>query len=602
MIDLSGFMPVELTEQLRFILDLGGAIVAALDRRRHRRPAAPAGDRRLHARRASSSGRSRRASSVARSRSRSWPRSASSCCCSRSGVEFSIRELRSVGRIVIPGGVAQVLLVLASGALVMALLGHGPARGVHRRAPACRCRRRSSCSSSSSIAARWTASTAGRPSAGRSSRTSRRSCSSWPAAAGRRRRHRPVRARHGEGGRLPGHRLRRRDAPAAVGVRARSRGSGRASCSCWPSSPRRCMTAFVSSAVFGLSLALGAFVAGVLVSESELSHQAAAEVTPFRDLFAVLFFVSVGMLVDPAALVADAPMVAVLVVVAVVVKGVSIAVLGRALGLPMRSAILLGGDHGPGRRVQLHPGRERPPPRPARRADLQHRPRHGRRDDRAEPVRHQARRPTCQRAGRRVSWPAAGRRHGGRRSPALGGCTGGARPGPSRPSTADEESRRPGDRRAGRRPGRPSGRHAPLRSRASAAWSSIGTPDASRPSKRLGAAHGLRRRRQPGDPQARRAGPGARPGHHHRRPADSPPGRRARTHPEPAAADRVAGPRTSARSPRSRDWASRAWRTRRPRPPSSSRGTPSSAWACPAPELSGIVTGLRRDAYGRDLG
>ena len=67
------------------------------------------------------------------------------------------------------------------------------------------------------------------------------------------------------------------------------------------------MTAFISSAVFGLSLALGAFVAGVLVSESELSHQAAAEVTPFRDLFAVLFFVSVGMLVDPAALVADAP-------------------------------------------------------------------------------------------------------------------------------------------------------------------------------------------------------------------------------------------------------------------------------------------------------
>ena len=89
-------------------------------------------------------------------------------------------------------------------------------------------------------------------------------------------------------------------------------------------------------------LALGAFVAGVLVSESELSHQAAAEVTPFRDLFAVLFFVSVGMLVDPAALAADAPMVAVLVVVAVAVKGVSIAILGRGLGLPTRSAILLG--------------------------------------------------------------------------------------------------------------------------------------------------------------------------------------------------------------------------------------------------------------------
>ena len=70
----------------------------------------------------------------------------------------------------------------------------------------------------------------------------------------------------------------------------------------------------VSSAVFGLSVALGSFVAGILVSESELSYQAAAEVIPFRDLFAVLFFVSVGMLVDPAALVDDAALVALLVV------------------------------------------------------------------------------------------------------------------------------------------------------------------------------------------------------------------------------------------------------------------------------------------------
>lgn len=102
-------------------------------------------------------------------------------------------------------------------------------------------------------------------------------------------------------------------------------------------------TAFVSSAVFGLSLALGAFVAGLLVSESEVSYQAAAEVIPFRDLFAVLFFVSVGMLVDPAALVAQAPTVALLVVIAVVVKGAMSAGLARALGLPTRSALLLGG-------------------------------------------------------------------------------------------------------------------------------------------------------------------------------------------------------------------------------------------------------------------
>jgi CPA2 family monovalent cation:H+ antiporter-2 len=103
------------------------------------------------------------------------------------------------------------------------------------------------------------------------------------------------------------------------------------------------LTAFVSSALFGLSIALGAFVAGILVSESDLSYQAAAEVIPFRDLFAVLFFVSVGMLVDPRALIESGPLVAVLVVIAVVGKGAVVALLGRAFGLPIRSALLLGG-------------------------------------------------------------------------------------------------------------------------------------------------------------------------------------------------------------------------------------------------------------------
>jgi len=53
-----------------------------------------------------------------------------------------------------------------------------------------------------------------------------------------------------------------------------------------------------SAAAFGLSVALGAFVAGVVVSETETSHQVAADVVPLRDAFAVLFFVSVGMLLD----------------------------------------------------------------------------------------------------------------------------------------------------------------------------------------------------------------------------------------------------------------------------------------------------------------
>ncbi len=107
------------------------------------------------------------------------------------------------------------------------------------------------------------------------------------------------------------------------------------------------LAAFLSSAVFGLSLALGAFVAGLIVSESDLAHHAAGEITPFRDLFAVLFFVSVGMLVDPAAVVTDWPAVIVLLGVATLVKGVVSTVLGWALRMPLRSAILLGAVIGP---------------------------------------------------------------------------------------------------------------------------------------------------------------------------------------------------------------------------------------------------------------
>ena len=52
--------------------------------------------------------------------------------------------------------------------------------------------------------------------------------------------------------------------------------------------------------LFGVSIALGAFVAGVVVNESPLSHQVGADVLPFQEAFAVLFFVSIGMLVNPA--------------------------------------------------------------------------------------------------------------------------------------------------------------------------------------------------------------------------------------------------------------------------------------------------------------
>ncbi|SCY78975.1 YbaL family putative K(+) efflux transporter [Microvirga guangxiensis] len=64
-------------------------------------------------------------------------------------------------------------------------------------------------------------------------------------------------------------------------------------------------TAFAAAELFGVSFALGAFFAGMVLSESELSHQAASETLPLRDAFAVLFFVSVGMLFDPMILVND---------------------------------------------------------------------------------------------------------------------------------------------------------------------------------------------------------------------------------------------------------------------------------------------------------
>jgi CPA2 family monovalent cation:H+ antiporter-2 len=81
--------------------------------------------------------------------------------------------------------------------------------------------------------------------------------------------------------------------------------------------------AYAATELFGVSLALGAFFAGMMLSESRLSQQAAQESLPLRDAFAVLFFVSVGMLFDPRIIV-EAP-VAMLVTVFIIVIGKSIA-------------------------------------------------------------------------------------------------------------------------------------------------------------------------------------------------------------------------------------------------------------------------------------
>jgi CPA2 family monovalent cation:H+ antiporter-2 len=97
--------------------------------------------------------------------------------------------------------------------------------------------------------------------------------------------------------------------------------------------------AFVSSSVFGVSFALGAFLAGVVVSESDMSHQAAADALPLRDAFAVLFFVSVGMLLDPAYLAANPIPVLAVVALVVVGKAVTKLLIVAGAGYPPRVAL-----------------------------------------------------------------------------------------------------------------------------------------------------------------------------------------------------------------------------------------------------------------------
>ncbi|HUI27212.1 MAG TPA: cation:proton antiporter, partial [Candidatus Kryptonia bacterium] len=76
------------------------------------------------------------------------------------------------------------------------------------------------------------------------------------------------------------------------------------------------------AAQFGLSLAFGALVAGLVVSESEYSHQAVAEILPFRDTFNSIFFTSVGMLLPVSVLLQHLPSLLALVIVLIAIKGV----------------------------------------------------------------------------------------------------------------------------------------------------------------------------------------------------------------------------------------------------------------------------------------
>jgi len=100
-------------------------------------------------------------------------------------------------------------------------------------------------------------------------------------------------------------------------------------------------TAFGAAELFGVSLALGAFLAGVIIGESGVSHQVGAEVLPFREVFSVLFFVSVGMLVNPASIVENFGHLVLLTLLIIAGKGLITLSLGLVLPSSARTMVVV---------------------------------------------------------------------------------------------------------------------------------------------------------------------------------------------------------------------------------------------------------------------
>ncbi|WP_179994970.1 cation:proton antiporter [Acinetobacter sp. YH16053] len=100
--------------------------------------------------------------------------------------------------------------------------------------------------------------------------------------------------------------------------------------------------AFGAYKVFGVSMALGAFFAGMVVKESDFSHRAEEETLPLREIFSILFFVAVGMLFDPRILIEEP--IHVLAVVAIVMVGKTIAAMALVLFFryPLNTALTVG--------------------------------------------------------------------------------------------------------------------------------------------------------------------------------------------------------------------------------------------------------------------
>jgi CPA2 family monovalent cation:H+ antiporter-2 len=99
--------------------------------------------------------------------------------------------------------------------------------------------------------------------------------------------------------------------------------------------------AFAAASLFDVSFALGAFFAGMVMSESELSQRAASETLPLRDAFAVLFFVSVGMLFDPMILLNDPLPILAVVLIIILGKSAAAFLIVRMFGHPTSTALTI---------------------------------------------------------------------------------------------------------------------------------------------------------------------------------------------------------------------------------------------------------------------
>lgn len=100
-------------------------------------------------------------------------------------------------------------------------------------------------------------------------------------------------------------------------------------------------TALGAAELFSVSLALGAFLAGVVIGESEVSHQVGAEILPFRDIFSAVFFVSVGMLVNPLSLLTNIWEVIAITLLIVFGKGIITILLGLVLPASVRTMLVV---------------------------------------------------------------------------------------------------------------------------------------------------------------------------------------------------------------------------------------------------------------------